>query len=74
VLTRTATYKCGHFQQGLLKIIDVEVMIGDEGFTQRSGAAQAKPQSFYLAEMKTMIDRIECRERKVLRKIMNRKE
>jgi len=27
-----AANKCGHFQQGLLKIIDKEAMIGGEGF------------------------------------------
>ena len=63
-----------HFEQGLLKIIVVEVMIGDEGFTQRSEAAQSKALSFYLAEIKTMINRIECREMKVFRKAVNRKE
>ena len=31
----------------LLKIIDPEVMIGDEGFTRLSGIAQAKAQSLY---------------------------
>ena len=28
----TAAYKCGHFQQRLLKLIDTKVMIGCEGF------------------------------------------
>jgi len=36
VHTGTAAYKCGHFQQGVLKIIDAEVMVGGEGFTQQS--------------------------------------
>ena len=36
VHTHTAAYKCGHFPQVLLKIIDAEVMINDEGFNQRS--------------------------------------
>ena len=42
--TRTTAYKCEHFQQARtqLKIIDGEVMIGDEGFTQRSGVSEVK--------------------------------
>jgi len=31
----------------LLKILDAEVIIGDEGFTGLSGMAQAKTQSLY---------------------------
>ena len=36
--TCTAACKCGHFQQGG-EVIEGEVMIDEEGITQRSGAS-----------------------------------
>jgi len=38
VHTCTAAYRCGHFHHGLLKIINAEGMIGNEGFTQLRGS------------------------------------
>jgi len=40
----------------VLEIINAEAMTGDEGITQRSGAAQVKTQSLYYAGKKFMID------------------
>ena len=37
VHTFTGAYKCEHFQQRVLKIIDAEVMIDGEGFMQQRG-------------------------------------
>lgn len=59
---------------GLLKIIDEEVTIDGEGFTGRSGTAQAERQSLYQAEMKTTIDCGKLMERKDLRKVVNWKK
>ena len=58
----------------MLKIIDVEVMIGGEGFTQRSRAAHVKTRSPYQAVEGFMNSSIEYVERKVLMKVKNKKE
>ena len=58
----------------MLKIIDVEVMIGGEGFTRRSGAAHVKTRSSYQVVEEFMNYSIEYVERKVLMKVKNRKE
>jgi len=42
--------------RGVLSIIAAEVMIGDEGFTQRNGTAQVETESLNEAEMKIVID------------------
>lgn len=47
VHTHTAAYKCGHFPQVLLKVIDAEVIMDDEGFNQQSGATQVKIRTVY---------------------------
>ena len=41
----------------VLKIFDAEVMIYGQGFTQRSGIAEAETQCLYYAEMKIIIDK-----------------
>ena len=57
-----------------MKIIDAEVMIGDKGFKQQRRAAQARTRSLNEAVKGFMISYIEYVERKVLRKVLNRKE
>ena len=39
----------------MLEITDAEVMIGDEGFIQRSGVAKMKIESLYGAEVRVVI-------------------
>ena len=40
---------CRHFQQGLLKIIVVEVMIGDVGFTPAEWSSPIEDSEFLLS-------------------------